>query len=156
MTTPTIVRIDTDGIITEHTTRDLLGLAGAEFDGLTEVVTLRSWWYDDRSDPTRYQPPLVGVIHDWSRTNHMPLNVKAWALYNRSPICGPMYVALDSDDAGGRGPLPHGLLAALHHPRFPVVPPAPPNLIDMMRTALVAATADGEQDVPDAGPLDKF
>jgi hypothetical protein len=146
------VRIDPDGSIIEFEHPDVLGEASREFDGLTSVVTLRSWFYDDRTDDTGMTPVLVGVIHDWGRTNHMPLNVKAWALYARSPLCGPVYVG--NDGSTTRPPLHPQLLAALRNPAFPFIPPAPGNLATMLRTALSEAVAAGEADVPDAGPLD--
>lgn len=145
------LRIDPDGTVIEYTDPDLLGLAHAEFEE-TDVVVLRSPWYDERVLPDG-APPLVGVIYDWGRDLGLPLNVKAWALYGRSPICGPMWIALDSEDDGRRRPLPPGLLSAVRHDRFPRIPPAGDDIIDLMRSALATALANGESNVPDAGLL---
>lgn len=39
--------------------------------------------------------PWVGIIDDWGATKELPINRKAWALYGRSPIHGPMIVKND-------------------------------------------------------------
>jgi len=88
------IRIDPDGSVLEYASGDPLMLARAEFDGFTSVYTMAGMG----------EPTHVGVVHDFSRTKGMALNHKAWALYARGPICGPMYLwrddgaDLDADD----------------------------------------------------------
>lgn len=63
----------------------------------TDVVMLASpvaaAWRNRRH---RRVVPLVGYIDDWGATKH-PVNMKAWALYGRSPIYGPMVIKDDLD-----------------------------------------------------------
>ena len=40
--------------------------------------------------------PLVGYVFDWGRVDGLPINRKAWALYGRSTIHGPMLIGLDN------------------------------------------------------------
>lgn len=66
--------------------------------GGSDVVVLRSpvvFLYAGLGMGTR-DIPWVGVIDDWGMTKRRPINWKAWALYGRSPIYGPMVVKPDS------------------------------------------------------------
>lgn len=95
-----VLRIDPDGTVTTHEDADPLKLGAKAFDGQTDVVTCRNPFVSEVS---------VGVVHDWGAVGGMPLNEKAWALYGRSPIFGPMFYSLDSPYA----PLPDDLVAML-------------------------------------------
>lgn len=72
------------------------------------VVTLRSPVVAPWDDPN---DPLVGWIYDWGKVMGLPVNLKAWALYGRSPIYGPMLVASDH-----RRPLDPEFIAMLGRP----------------------------------------
>jgi hypothetical protein len=82
----TALRIDPDGTVTE-----LLGTAleagHTEFK-FTTVVTCAAPFL-----PT--DEVWVGVIDDFGAES-LPLNRKAWGLYGRSPIYGPMFLGTDS------------------------------------------------------------
>lgn len=39
--------------------------------------------------------PTVFALHEWGRLLRLPVNRKAWALYGRSPLVGPVWVATD-------------------------------------------------------------
>lgn len=54
---------------------------------------------------------LVGWIFDWGRVEGMPINRKAWALYGRSPLFGPVVIACDS----GR-PIPDRVIDMIGQP----------------------------------------
>lgn len=56
--------------------------------------------------------PTVMCVHEWGRLLRLPVNVKAWAMYGRSPLCGPVWVALD----GCVDELPETWIAAVRHP----------------------------------------
>lgn len=89
---------------------------------------------------------FVGWVAEWGRIDRLPLNVKAWALYGRSPICGPMVVALDGEPGGNRQPLPELFVEALLSDRDWVTPELRAN----MRGALEQeAAAGGDLWVPD-------
>lgn len=75
-----------------------LSSATEGFRGETSVVTLRSPFGPERDNP--HAVPLVGVVHERGRLMGAPVNLKAWLLYGRSSIHGPMFVSYDggSDD----------------------------------------------------------
>lgn len=100
------LRIDPDGTVTPVEQIDVLAAARAELREC-DVNTLRSPFTNDDT--------YIGIGADWARVEGEPLNVKAWALYGRSPICGPMYVALDSNEDGPalRDPLPEPFVSML-------------------------------------------
>lgn len=84
----TCICIDPDGTVTPLSGR-LLDLGREAFDGMTSVVVLHHPMVADL---------LVGCVHDWGLVKGLPLNRRAWTLYGRSPIYGPMFVALDEGD----------------------------------------------------------
>lgn len=112
-----LLRIDTEGTV-EAVGGDLAELpdqlhqlAGVEFDGQCQVVQLSALapWAWSFAGAT-----LVGFAHDWGRTLALELNVKAWALYGRSPIVGAFYVGNDAINRQGlRAPLPEPFVAML-------------------------------------------
>ncbi len=124
-----LLRIDPDGTIIEIDDPDLLGVSRAAFDGSTQVVACAAPWL----------PGHVGVVHDWGRTEGMPLNKKAWACYGRSPIFGPMFLAYDQDEAGGRPELHPEIAEILQSDLAEIVPP---NVIDNMQRIAEAEGVD--------------
>lgn len=58
--------------------------------GGSDVVVLRSPLI-----PHDQFDPYVGYTDDWGMVKGLPVNMKAWALYGRSPIYGPMVVKTD-------------------------------------------------------------
>jgi hypothetical protein len=97
-----VIRIEPTGEII-HVDGGAIGLADIAFDGDVDVVTCTS--------PLLPPGVYVGAIDDWGLAKNLPVNMKAWALYNRSPIFGPMYFA---DDNGAD--LPDDVLAMLAEP----------------------------------------
>lgn len=109
----TYVKIDPDGAVTTEAT------VIAEFERLMlnegEVVILGSPllapYRDNQTDP------YVGYVHEWGAVHGgpgngpMPINRKAWALYGRSPIHGPILVVRDL-----RGPLPDEFIEMVSKP----------------------------------------
>lgn len=94
-------RIDVDGTVTARWT-NALDAARAELTSTT-VVSL--------SAPILPSSHVwVGVLDDFGAADQ-PLNRKAWALYGRSPIYGPMYVAAD-----GGSELPAEVVAIISTP----------------------------------------
>lgn len=94
---------------------------------------------------------FVGWVAEWGRVNRLPLNIDAWALYGRSPICGPMLVALDGVPGGQRDPLPPSFVDALMSSREWV----PAELKATMRALLEQeAAAGGELWVPEWNGVD--
>lgn len=87
------LRIDPDGTCTRDArlsgARDL-ALVGA--DSL-DVISLRAPFLRESFASNE----LVAYIDDWGRTKGLPLNRKAWALYGRSPVYGPVWVKDDHD-----------------------------------------------------------
>lgn len=82
-------------------------LGGVAFDGDVDVVHCMS------PIITLFAPHrvFVGVVDDWGLAKGLPVNWKAWALYNRSPIFGPMYFADDTAT-----PLPDELIDLIAGP----------------------------------------
>jgi hypothetical protein len=108
----TYVTINVDGTI------DTNPVATAEFQKIMlnegTVVTLaspvtREHWTSGE--------PLIGWVYDWGAVHGgpdggpMPVNLKAWALYGRSTIHGPMMIASDA-----RVPLTDEFLAMIDSP----------------------------------------
>lgn len=79
------LRIDPDGTITELP-EGPLDAARAEFQW-TSVVTCRTPFLDP-------DMVFVGVIDDFGAADR-PINRKAWGLYGRSAIYGPMFFGRD-------------------------------------------------------------
>lgn len=115
-----IIRIDPDGTITECEGDDLLFVAGNHFPDGLDIVTLKTPEGAPPEFPHTDEPYLVGALGQWSRTTHTYVNPKAWALYGRSPLIGPIFVAHDSYDDG---PGDEGEAR----------PPLPPEFIERMR-----------------------
>lgn len=111
-----IVRIDPDGTVDLVDGGDLLSVGRTAFDGRTDVITLRSPEVDASWGV------MVGVVHDTGLLDGLPLNRKAWALYGRSPIYGPMFVAFDQDDVGGRDPLETWFIDKIMSDDYPTPP----------------------------------
>lgn len=84
------IRLDTlPGEVTEYLTEFRAGeFATTEFGGLTSVVTLRTPLI------APFHPYLIGIIHDFGMAK-FKINHAAWALYGRSPLYGPVFVATD-------------------------------------------------------------
>lgn len=59
---------------------------------------------------------IVIAVHQWGRNMDLPVNRKAWGLYGLSPLCGPAFVALDTDDEGYRADLDEDFIAQLRAP----------------------------------------
>lgn len=111
-----IVRIDVDGTVHDCAGDRLLATAREYFGGDVDVCT--------GGTPSGAPPefpqscgPLVLVCAERAAMPGGVVNVKAWALYGRSPLCGPVFVAHDQDDEGDdtgwRMPLDDGFIAAL-------------------------------------------
>lgn len=100
-----VVRIDPDGTVTLQPGTNALAMARGHFSDLTSVVTLVH---------PLMGSILVGYIDDYGLRNQRPLNEKAWALYGRSPIVGPMYVRTDDGS-----PLPDDFIEKISSPAFP-------------------------------------
>lgn len=78
--------IEPDGtIVVDQTAAEIL--VETLQDVGADVVTLRS--------PHLPAGVYVGWVDDWGVTKGLPVNMKAWALYGRSPIHGPMVVRRD-------------------------------------------------------------
>jgi hypothetical protein len=112
--------IETDGtVVTDQAVVEAARIAieagGADVVALDSPLTPR-------------EPALfVGWIDDWGVTKGRPVNMKAWALYGRSPIHGPMVVA---NDLG----FPVGELAA--KVSRPIEEWVAPEILDRMRELL--------------------
>ena len=100
MTTQT-VRIDPDGKITELA-EDGHEAASIAFGSSVTVVTCAA--------PMLPPGVFVGWIDDFGAQD-LPLNMKAWALYGRSSIFGPMILGMDSG-----GPVPAHVIDMLNEP----------------------------------------
>lgn len=89
-----IIRIDPDGTVTRLDTTDVL-LEGRELFSLPTTFTCQP--IDEQAAVEAGYPcfhvPLVGVCHDFAYTETPVVNPKAWALYGRSPIAGPVLLA---------------------------------------------------------------
>lgn len=95
------LRIDIDGSVTavEGTAADA---AREEFNDLTTVVVCGA----------PMLPHGTWVLHlDDFGAQDLPVNPKAWALYGRSPIFGPVYFSAD-----GGGHIPPSLVKMLTSP----------------------------------------
>lgn len=107
-----IVRIDPTGDVTPVEGRDVLasaqaGLVDLGLGGYTGPSPWGDWINYDRPTidvcSTRWHDfaplPVTGttvfVVHEWGRLMGLPVNVKAWSMYGRSPLCGPVWVAAD-------------------------------------------------------------
>lgn len=103
-----IIRIDVDGSVTEHPGHDLLAVAREHFDGMTSTFTCHPIYGPEVPDVfPAFGHYLVGVCHDLAY--HQPeatVNLKAWALYGRSPLAGPVFMARDLGPDPLRPPLP--------------------------------------------------
>lgn len=106
-----VIRIDTCGTVTRCQGAHLIEEARAHFRLLdllsppeVDVVSFRLL-EDWRHPAPKPGGQIVGAVHQWSRVEGFPLNVKAWALYGRSPLCGPVFIAHDGDGVD-RDPLP--------------------------------------------------
>lgn len=118
MSTATI-RIDPDGTVER--------LDARTFTELREVATATlatdSLSVELLGRCNEYSLSLTGlciaVIDDWGATKGLPVNAKAWALYGRSPLVGPVFVGLDSNDDGTRDDLPDEFIDLIASPEFP-------------------------------------
>lgn len=93
------------------------------------VVTLTSPILATWRDPG---DPWVGWVFDWGIPMGLPVNRKAWALYGRSPIYGPMLLATDL-----REPLPDGFLSVV---ASPIEEWVPADVLDAMNSWMEART----------------
>lgn len=102
-----IVRIDPDGTVTRVVGKVL----PSDIDGSgIEIVTAMRCPCPKEHVPLPTLPigapeSLVIAVKDFGRRDGEPINLKAWALYARSPIVGPVLVCWDLDDDGYRGDL---------------------------------------------------
>ena len=95
--------ITPDGQVTELAGTDILKVAHNLFTS-TEVVPCVEY----------HGEIMVGVIEGFGRLDGLPINEKAWALYGRSPIFGPMLFGVDlTEDEGRVDPIPQPLAALL-------------------------------------------
>jgi hypothetical protein len=76
----------------------------------------------------------VFVVHEWGRLMGLPVNMKAWAMYGRSPLAGPVWVAVDMCATA----LPEAWLSIIARPIEEWVGA---GILDAM-TAVIAAEAD--------------
>ncbi len=107
-----IVRIDPDGTVTRCEGRDVLDVAALGLQ-LWPAYTGETPWGNrvenargvdvTSTQPHRFAPlpstdvSTVLVVHEWGWFIEPPLaiNRKAWAMYGRSPLVGPAWVAID-------------------------------------------------------------
>lgn len=107
-----VLRLDTDGTVTRCAGAHLVEEARAHFRLLdllsppeVDVCPLAAVRHPSHPVHLVAPWPLVMCVHQWSTLEGFPVNVKAWALYGRSPILGPAFVAFDGVDTI-RSPLP--------------------------------------------------
>jgi hypothetical protein len=103
-----IIRINTDGDITRLEGWDMLARASEEFASTSCVACVLAPFL-------RELGVFVMVIDDFGAED-MPINMKAWALYGRSPIFGTAFFGYDSDEGGGRSDLPESLIDMVSQP----------------------------------------
>lgn len=110
-----VIRIETNGdvIRMDDSITDLTGVAERALAATVDVVTLHL--NAVTPFPGGGDPYLVGVVDGWGRSKGMPVNLKAWALYGRSPLCGPCFVAYDTDGPS-RPALPDEWITAIEQP----------------------------------------
>lgn len=122
-----VIRVDPDGTVTECEGRNVLDVAAA---GLAEIGGYSGpSMFGDVSYPKatvdvvaafphEFAPfphprrALVIVVHEWGVLLRLPINVKAWSLYGRSPVCGPAFLAYDV----GQYPLPAKWIETMRGP----------------------------------------
>lgn len=102
-----VLRIEADGTVTPLPGVLQSYLDGDVFDGCADIVTLGS------PELQPYGETFVGAVDDFGFDKRLGVNVKAWALYGRSPIYGTMFVAVDSTDYETSPPLPYGIVELL-------------------------------------------
>jgi hypothetical protein len=95
------LRIDPDGTI-KHFAGSAMDAAYTEIEACS-VVTCRAPVIPEHL-------LMVGVIDDFG-ADGLPINMKAWALYGRSPIFGPMWFGSDVD-----GDVPFDLAQTIRQP----------------------------------------
>lgn len=106
-----VIRIDPDGTLARLDDKYVL-------DAAVKV-------YTDRDVVVLNHPMLgrhgeyVGVVSDWGRVDQLPINWKAWALYGRSVICGPMFIGRDD-----REPIDDELIEWIDNETFDEMRPA--------------------------------
>jgi len=100
----TVLRIDPDGTITPMA-GDALTIAQDTYKHTT-VVSCGSPLLHPYGDPRSF----IGVIDDFGAQD-LPANMKAWALYGRTPIYGTMWLAHDY-----KIEIPAELIATLSEP----------------------------------------
>lgn len=132
-----VIRIDPDGTVTECAGPALLGLARAEL-GEVDVFSIRAHQFA----PFPGGADLVACVEQWGATTRnatggpLPINVKVWALYGRSPVFGPAFLAHDrvSEDLDDREPLDPEWIATMRTDWVPA------DVLERMRAV---AEADG-------------
>lgn len=88
------IRIDPDGTITEHDHDDVFALAIEAFGGCTSTFTCKPIVDGPGDIFPNFPMYLTGICHDWALTRPgATCNPKAWSLYGRSPLAGPIFIA---------------------------------------------------------------
>lgn len=108
----TIIRVAVDGTVTRYDSTNLLATANAEWPNSAEIVSIQTHEhapFPDDVDARR----LVAMVNEFGRANELPVNVKAWSLYGRSPIFGDAFLAYDQDEDGTRAALPDEWIDAI-------------------------------------------
>jgi hypothetical protein len=128
-----LVRIDPDGTVTRLAGSNLLDQGHIACGGALEFLALRA--------PEPLGPGgglLMGAIADRGALDGLPLNVKAWTLYGRSPVCGPMIVGYDSEQEP-RQTLPDEWIERVSRDDF-----VPDDIRRLLRVALQQCVDAGE------------
>lgn len=90
----TVILVQTDGTVTALDETDPYRAAKEHIGPTTTVFTCSSPPGAPDGFPT-FDGPLVGFCGDNAHTETPTVNVKAWALYGRSPIAGPVVLVYD-------------------------------------------------------------
>lgn len=90
----TIILLDTDGTVTELDDTDPFVAAEVHVAPQSTVFSCSSPPGAPPEFPT-FDGPLVGFTAEWAYRETPTVNVKAWALYGRSPIAGPVILTYD-------------------------------------------------------------
>ena len=93
-TPPTVILLDVDGTVTPLSESDPHKAARQHVPEGVTVYSCHSPIGAPEQFPS-FDGPLIGMTGEWAHTDTPTVNIKAWALYGRSPICGPVILAFD-------------------------------------------------------------
>lgn len=130
-----MLRVDPDGShwtffdpnVGVHTARaqlqELYG-PGADLDLMSLSAPLLAAWPADPDgvgDEDEDDNVWLGMVHEWGYRLGLPLNHRAWMLYGRSPVFGPMWMMSATRNQVRPGvfervPMPDDMVAAILRP----------------------------------------